>query len=569
MRNLSRRDFIAVTGAAGAGILAGGACAPSASAAEPRPVPDGAGVRDYVLECGWIERTIDGHRTRLRAYNGTVPGPLLEVRPGDTLRVDLRNRLTPYDSRGWNGDHNVPHDLNTTNLHLHGLEIIPHLFEPLGTNDPLARMISIAPGESKQYSIRIPSDHSPGLYWYHPHHHGSTAVQAVSGMAGGIIVRGAIDDVPEIRAAREVVVVLNDLGLFRSESDPDVWTYDPVQNAIWNTNQSRVNRWNPETRKMEPAPELHGGFSAGDYTVRYMMVNGEPYFREDHNSAKTDEPIGTQMTPLRIDARPGEVLRIRMLNANSDNLMPIVVDRHDVHLLALDGVNFPAPRLLPAVPLTSTTGQMLLAPANRAEFLIRAGQPGVYPIMQLAQEQQFLHSAEKVIAEIHVSGEAVSPPMGIPTALPVPPRHYPLPDAADVKRRRTIVFTGNFPAVMNPIVGLDFTLNNSLYDELAIDAVCDLDTVEEWILSVPDHDHGGSEGHPFHIHVNSFEVVSIGGVAQPRGTIMDTIWVPASTEVVIRMRFHEFTGKSVYHCHILPHEDTGMMQNFLIVKGHG
>ena len=61
-----------------------------------------------------------------------------------------------------------------------------------------------------------------------------------------------------------------------------------------------------------------------------------------------------------------------------------------------------------------------------------------------------------------------------------------------------------------------------------------------------------------------FRRKGLGGQAQPPGTIQDTIWIPAGSEVVIRMRFQQWTGKAVFHCHILPHEDTGMMQNFLI-----
>ena len=103
--------------------------------------------RFYDLTAQWTETTLDGTRVRLRSYNGEIPGPLLETRPGETLRIRVRNQLTPYDSSAWNGDHNVPHMLNTTNLHLHGLEIMPHLFQPVGTSDPTAEMIAIRPGE--------------------------------------------------------------------------------------------------------------------------------------------------------------------------------------------------------------------------------------------------------------------------------------------------------------------------------------------------------------------------------------------------------------------------------------
>jgi suppressor of ftsI len=88
--------------------------------------------------------------------------------------------------------------------------------------------------------------------------------------------------------------------------------------------------------------------------------------------------------------------------------------------------------------------------------------------------------------------------------------------------------------------------------------------VEEWRLVVGDSQHGGAERHPFHIHVNPFEVISVNAKLLEPGTIKDTVWIPTESTVVIRMRFKEFIGKSVFHCHILPHEDTGMMQNFLM-----
>ena len=62
---------------------------------------------------------------KLRAFNGTVPGPMIETRPGQLLRITVKNSLPPYDSTGWTGNHNVPHALDSTNLHLHGLDIAP------------------------------------------------------------------------------------------------------------------------------------------------------------------------------------------------------------------------------------------------------------------------------------------------------------------------------------------------------------------------------------------------------------------------------------------------------------
>jgi len=559
---MTRREFVA-----GTTMAVAAAALPIKLESQPQPSQSDV----WQLETQWKDAEWDGHKMRLRCYNGQIPGPMRIVQPGETLRIHLKNSLTPYDSTGWDGNPDVPHMLNTTNLHLHGLNIIPHLFQPVGTSDPEAPMIAIEPGASYDYEFLIPKDQPPGLYWYHPHHHGSTAVQVVTGMAGGIIVHGAIDEVPEIKAARDIPLIVQDLGLFQSEDNPDIWTYEPKQNSIWQTFGGYVTIKGQKTN-------LRGGFTTGDYKLRYFLLNGKPFFKEEHryceqllssahdapaSTCSSQDPIATQLTPPQFELAPGEVVRFRMLNGNSDNMMPIIVEGHDMYLLAIDGNNFEAPRFMQMQHPDSTEPQVLLAPANRAEFLIKAvSTPGTYRIIQLAQDQQFLTSAKKVIAELVVKGPAKN--MKLPTRLPFPSRNLPLIQPSEIKRTRLFVFSSAFPGVQNPIVGIDFMINDELYGEFDITENPELNTCEEWHIQVPNSQHGGTEGHPFHIHVNSFEVISVGGVPLPPATIQDVIWVPQNTEAVIRMRFKQWKGKSVYHCHILPHEDTGMMQNFLI-----
>jgi len=570
MTRITRRK--AVAGTAAAALVGGGLYR---SFAQSRPSPDGA----YELETKLIDMVFpDKVRAKVRTYGGKIPGPPLEVAAGGTLRIRLKNSLPPYDSAGWDGDHNVPHDLGTTNLHVHGLDVAPHLFQPLGTINPFAPMIAIKPGEAKDYVFDIPKDHAPGLYWYHPHHHGSTVVQAVSGMAGPIVVRGAIDEVPEIKAAREIFLVLQDIGLYPSNPDVQVYDYNPKQNTIWQTIAGKVTIYDPKTGKTVDTT-YPGGFTTGDYRLRYFLLNGTPYFKQEHNPANPGNcpsssfkpqqcPTPTQLTPQRFTMAQGEVVRFRMLNGNSDDMMPIVVEAHDMHLLAMDGRNFPEVRTIATQPIDGNTGngQVLVGPANRAEFLIKAIQkPGVYRIVQLAQTQQFLFSAQKVIAEIEITGQRKD--MRLPTRLPLITRYYPLIKPEEIKRIRTFRFATNFPATLNPVVGIDFVINNIQYDEYAVPTVVRLNEAEEWHIVVGGPSEGGTEGHPFHIHVNGFEVISIGGTAQPPGLIQDTVWVPVNTVVVIRSKFKQFVGKAVFHCHILPHEDTGMMQNFLIVDG--
>ena len=573
MEPITRRQLIGAGGALAATAARANGAAKDAKA--PKSVPPEKAQR-LLLECKFIEKTIDGVRVKLRSYNGKVPGELIKTRPGQTLHIRVKNSLPPVDSAGWNGSHNVPHMFDSTNLHLHGLDIAPHLFQPLGTGNPLSKMIDIMPGKFYDYDFKIPDDQPPGLSWYHPHHHGSTAVQAVSGMAGPLITYGDIDEVPEIKAARDILLAVQDIGLFPSEEDPNLWTYQPKQNAMWDTITGTVTMYNPKTGKMEPT-NLQGGFSAGDYKLRYYMLNGEPFFKETHNPDPKEptHPVGTQLPVQRFVLAPGEVVRFRFLNACSDNFMPLVVEGHEMHLIAIDSVNFEETMTIPVhttkqapvmqlTPNTADPGQVAVPPGGRAEFLIKGvATPGIYKIIQLEQRQQFLQSDQKTIAEIEITGDAKN--MAIPGKLPVQRRYYPKIKPEEIKKVRNFVFSGIFPPAENPYVGIDFLINNNTYGELEVPAVVSLDTAEEWRIQVLGAHHGGTEGHPFHIHVNHFEVISVNGAPAEKTPIADTVWVPLESTVVIRMKFKEFTGKSVFHCHILPHEDTGMMVNFLII----
>ena len=148
-----------------------------------------------------------------------------------------------------------------------------------------------------------------------------------------------------------------------------------------------------------------------------------------------------------------------MLNGGTDNMIPLEVQGHSMYLLAMDGVNFPAPRERAYNPnAVDGEEQVLLAPGGRAEFLIKGSTtPGVYSIMQLAQKQQFLESQAKVLAEIEISGDAMD--MALPKSLPLPTRHYPLLKADEVKNRRDISFDMTFPPTQNLVVGLDFAVD--------------------------------------------------------------------------------------------------------------
>ena len=142
------------------------------------------------------------HRLYMRTYEGTIPGPTLRVKPGDTLRIKLVNDLPP-NRDPTPANHSLPHNFNTTNFHSHGLHA-----SPSGIADNVMR--TMEPGGSYDIEIAIPADHVPGTNWYHPHHHGSADVQLASGCVGALIIEGDFAGVPEIAAARERTLVMTE-----------------------------------------------------------------------------------------------------------------------------------------------------------------------------------------------------------------------------------------------------------------------------------------------------------------------------------------------------------------------
>ena len=135
-------------------------------------------------------------------FEGTIPGPTLSLKPGDTLSINIFNDLPANPKVQRMGF--FPHDPYTINLHTHGLEV-----SPLGISDNIYR--TMPPGIGKPYpvEVHIPADHPSGTYWYHTHKHGAVTFQLISGMAGFLIVKGGpgtLDALPEVAAARDVVM---------------------------------------------------------------------------------------------------------------------------------------------------------------------------------------------------------------------------------------------------------------------------------------------------------------------------------------------------------------------------
>jgi FtsP/CotA-like multicopper oxidase with cupredoxin domain len=152
--------------------------------------------------------------------------------------------------------------------------------------------------------------------------------------------------------------------------------------------------------------------------------------------------------------------------------------------------------------------------------------------------------------------------MDIPTMLPVPTREYPVITAKDIVKYRTFTFDQGKRTDL--LMGFGFTINGTLYQMEDCPTAPQVGTCEEWRI-----ENATDEAHPIHLHENSFQLIAINDKPNNPMEIWDTFMIPPAVNgkngsITFRVRFVQWYGKTVFHCHILPHEDTGMMQNILM-----
>jgi len=444
-------------------------------------------------------------------YDNVVPGHTWDVKPGDTLKIDLVNQLPELPS-STTMSMTRPHLWTTTNLHTHGLHV-----SPLGNSDNV--FLEIPPGATQHYEIAIPDNHPGGLFWYHPHKHGGVCQQVRGGMAGALIVRGEIDEVPEIKAAKEQVIVLQAI-----ELGDDYQLLDPIPNPT--TSQAFFPR-----------------------TQILYTVNG--------------------VVNPKITMHPGEVQRWRLLNAAEGKFMSLELASHPLNVLAWDGLNLAAPETVKGVTLSA---------GNRVDVLVKAGAVGSYDFILSPGSSQhpetlamFNGAAQEADSMGTTNSELVTrpiltvevvgtgPEMALPAALPAwdPPM---LPIARQRQFSFSVERDANNDFIDFGISGFAFAPDRAPYQ-------IKLGTAEEWTLinavdnKLPMHAHG------FHIHVNPFKVTKINGATLDVPLWRDTFALTGATSdsFTFESNFEDFTGLFVDHCHVLAHEDLGMMEALEII----
>jgi FtsP/CotA-like multicopper oxidase with cupredoxin domain len=420
---------------------------------EPPVVASQAGVLRVSLTPAPSMVSVGGHRALLVAYNGLYIPPTLRVRPGDTIRLRLTNALA-----------------EPTNLHTHGLTV-----SPSGNSDNV--LLTVAPGQTQHYEIRLPSDHPSGLYWYHPHPHGLSDEQTRNGMSGALIVEGLLEPFPTLRQLPERLLLLKDL---------------QVEN--------------------ERVALTH----IGRNTIR--TVNG------------TVNPV--------IVLRPGETELWRIGNVGADLYYQLTLDGSHFLVVARDGNR--RARL-------EAKDTLRLSPGARVEVLVTAGAPGVHLLRtgDIDTGPEGNQYAGTVMATVRVEGSPATP-----VALPPGGALLPVDDLRErITNRRTIVYTESKDGDTLFIDGKTFDMNRT-------DIRVKLGAIEEWTIR-----NESDELHTFHIHQGPYQLTEINGVPQPADDHRDIVDVPIRGEVKVVIPFTNPTivGRFVYHCHILSHEDKGMM----------
>ena len=569
---------------------------PTETFVEPQVLASVNGRLDVTMNVAYLKTMLNGKDVNLRSMFGSIPAPTLRVNVGDTLRILVDNRLPPNKESGFGPVKHLRFP-NSMNLHTHGLHVTPGLvsenpkvYGDFVMDDP---ELGIKPGTSRQHEYAIRQDHPPGAYWYHPHLHGSTAMQIGSGMAGTILIKGAIDRVPEIAAAQERVFV------FQAPIFDATGTLESFSQAADN-----------------------GGIAAPNASV----PTGEPPFL-----------INGVRRP-RLVMRRGEVQNWHFLNTAIFKFLNLSLDGHPLNIYSLDGNTLR--QLKPVGPITPDptsfrTEGIVLAPGNRASVLVKAGAPGTYLLRTLnvlvgdsgkvPAPPTYITGAgllEDIVAEVVVIDEPR--PMNLPLGpLPVSTALAPITDqelAAAGGLKRMIVFRAvdnpdpnasfqglpvKLPITLPPasdIVHPGDELNDWIYQQdntplantvlgvgngsmlaspnpvppgelmeiipfqstRASKQIVPLGSVEEWTVF-----NMNFIKHPFHIHVNPCWVVKIND--KPIDPYWaDTIALPSGTaknpgSVTFRSRFIDFKGAYVMHCHMLAHEDMGMMQTIEVV----
>jgi FtsP/CotA-like multicopper oxidase with cupredoxin domain len=519
-------------------------------------------------------------RTYSNASSPTFMGPTLRVKPGQSMWIKLVNNLTdptlgpaavtPTDY--WKmlqtpgekikyqfykkpvadpslltvDEVNLPKHFDNTNLHLHGLDVQVHMFDPVGTHNPDAPHVAVHPGECYCYQFHVPEHHPVGMYWYHPHLHGATAVQMWGGMMGLLYVENGGFE--------------KELAAYNVKRSEEFVIFDPAFRAV-----DKLPSHNLEVDE----------FLMGQTTlskIHPFLVNG-------------------QLTPNFDNVRVNQVLHLRALCGTVENENTFIIypqgshDRHwedaaiSFYVIGSDGVFASTPK---------ERKILVMAGGQREEILVSFDKPGTYVVSQQGiSGMQFFdmygHPKDQILATITVvngdgdgDGDGDANNVAAPTVpiseMRFTPGYSPEEtiQSHEIVQTETIVFS--MGANRDQVPFPQYYVNGLAFAPDRLDFFAHPGEAREYILINANHNV-----HPFHIHVNRFQVKEMGSELSVDkypvlGPLLDfdpdawrdTVVVPPNGRTRIWVQYKNYTGKTLFHCHFLAHEDTGMMSTLFI-----
>jgi FtsP/CotA-like multicopper oxidase with cupredoxin domain len=428
----------------------------------------------------------------------------------------------------------------STNLHFHGLTVPPVCHQ----DDVLAT--SVNPGDPPfEYRFRIPANEPPGLYWYHPHIHGFTKAQVLGGASGAIIIEGIERANKQVAGLPERVLIIRDQDLVNPNAAPS--KSEPVVPRMF------------IDRDGDAANNGTGfGKPAKDLSINFVPV---PY---------PDYP------PAVIKMRPDQRQLWRIVNASAITYLNLAIlfDRtpQQLGLVAVDGE--PLNRNGTSGDFVDWQTHIGVPPGARMEFIVKGpplGTVGLLVTRTVDTGSGGENDPNRALATITASKDATEPrstldssperlaAATVPWLGSVTPartrRLYfseKLLDPDDPNSATTFYITveGQTPAPFDPSSGVP-------------NIIVKQGDVEDWII-----ENRSTELHAFHIHQVHFMLLDYLGTPVNEPFLRDTVNVPfyngralAYPSVRLRMDFRDpnTVGTFVYHCHLLEHEDGGMM----------
>ncbi len=610
-----------------------------------------SGRRQLDLTVKFIENGIYNPATgrvdkvRLRGYTGAgvnpnapYVAPLIEAAPGERITVALHNELPDDGSCAGHGDANQPHCFNGTNLHSHGLWV-----SPTGNSDNV--LISINPGKSFTYFYDLPDEHPAGTFWYHSHRHGSTALQVSSGMAGALVVRG--NRFPTQKANGDLDSLLKNAD--GSAMQEQLLVFQQIQYACFDAKgqiktqvvDGKVVAWICDPGDVGEIRN-YDQFGPGSWgeSGRYTTINGlvQPRFESKVGQVERWRMIhGGVRDTITVAFRPrrpgAPAYRATTAEAAADYIRQNCAGEPiPYHIVAADGLTTAVARSTQTVTLQPgyRFDALVMFPTAGDYCVVNEPVPGTASVTRADQDRQLLATVsvaagapvsniDTALTDTLVAAAQRTMPTDVRAAVIADlrdglklTRFVPHPDVTDdeITGTQELVFfidlSGNvakFEVGNKSFDSKNFdpaTFKPRSYDPNYVDRALPLGGVEEWTLQ------SAFVGHPFHIHVNPFQIVEIldpngvdvsapgaidraGGAVDPqypglKGVWKDTLWVkslisnpadfPAKLasstyKIKIRTRYQRFIGEYVLHCHILDHEDQGMMQNVCIELPNG